>query len=186
MWMPFKGSLLVKSGDVKNLKKLLVSICLPFPKYIWAWFNLFCCFWPFFLPFSILGAGDQPFPYTSIAGSSPPSIPNAFGSSAPWTYYHRGGERKAGQGAQRGGQAHKSISLLHHLYIVQLGCRKHFSLSVFACLTLGVPESWQTAGSVDPALSVPGCSDQDTLYHSIRGISNIQWPLINICENIPI
>lgn len=29
--MPFKGSLLVKSGDVKNLKKLLVSICLLFP-----------------------------------------------------------------------------------------------------------------------------------------------------------
>lgn len=33
--MPFKGSLLVKSGDVKNLKKLLVSICLPFPYYIY-------------------------------------------------------------------------------------------------------------------------------------------------------
>lgn len=32
--MPFKGSLLVKSGDVKNLKKLLVSICLSFAKYI--------------------------------------------------------------------------------------------------------------------------------------------------------
>lgn len=141
---------------------------------------------PFFLPFSIFGAGDQPFPYTSIAGSPPPSIPNTFGSSAPWTYYHRGGEWKAGQGAQRGGQADKSISFFHHLYMVQLGCRKHFTLSVFACLTLGVPESWQTAGSVDPALSIPGCSNQDTLYHSITGTSNIQWPLINICENIPV
>lgn len=76
--MPFKGSLLVKSGDVKNLKKHLVSICSSFLTIIY----LLCCFRPFFLPFSILDAGDQSFPYATAAWSPPPSIPNAFGPSA--------------------------------------------------------------------------------------------------------
>lgn len=74
---------------------------------------------PSFLLFSILRAGDKPFPYTTTAWSPPPSVSNTFGPSAPWTHHHRGGEWEAGQRAQRGGQADKSSSLLRHLYVIQ-------------------------------------------------------------------
>lgn len=46
---------------------------------------------------------------------------------------------------------------------------------------IGVPQPWQPAGSVDPAVSVPGRPDPNTLYHSITGASKLftsltVWP----------
>lgn len=168
-------------GEVRRceeLEKTFSKYLLIFSKH----YLPLCCFWPFLLPFSILGAEDQSFPYATAAWSPPPSTPNAFGPSASWTYYHRGGEWEAGQRAQRGGQADNSISLLHHLYMVQIGCKKYFTPRAFARLTSGIPESWQSAGSIDPALSVPGCSDEDALYHSITGTSKLFIGLHYFCK----
>lgn len=37
------------------------------------------------------------------------------------------------------------------------------------CVSLGVQEQRQPAGSADPALSVQRCPDQNTLSHSLTG-----------------
>lgn len=95
-------------GEVRRCEELEKT----FSKYLLTVFQSMCSelftlvlfLPPFLLPVSILGAGDQSFPYAAIAWSPPPSVPNAVGPSTSRTYYHRGGEREAGQRAQRGGQ----------------------------------------------------------------------------------
>lgn len=94
----------MRSDDARNWRKPFVSVYL-----------LSCIFYfhsrrftlalsdLLYLPFSLPGAGDQSVPVPSLAAAPSPSVPDTFGPSAPRADHHRGREREAGQGAQRGG-----------------------------------------------------------------------------------
>lgn len=56
-----------------TVSQVYVSLLFPFVLFLSL----------FILPLSILGAGDQSVPYTTIAWSPPPSMSNAVGPSTP-------------------------------------------------------------------------------------------------------
>lgn len=91
-----------------------------------------------YLPFSLPGAGDQSFPVSTPAGSPSPSMPDAFGPSAPRTYHHRGGEWEASQRAQRGGRLKRGEMINRRrasLVVIKRDWSWWLETFVFVCLT---------------------------------------------------
>lgn len=94
----------MRSDDARNWRKPFVSVYL-----LSCVFYFHSCRFTLalsdllYLLLSLPGAGDQSLPVPSLAAAPSPTVPDTFGPSAPRIDHHRGGEREAGQGAQRGG-----------------------------------------------------------------------------------
>lgn len=107
MWTPFRGSLSVKSDDVRTSRKRLVSCNHRYFTLSTFLVDSFCLEdFLFGLPDLLYlvrfsWTGDQTLPDSTHAGSAPRSVPDTVGPTAPWTHRYRGREREAGKRAQR-------------------------------------------------------------------------------------